>query len=356
MRIIFLAAFAALLSLFALAQESLDHEILQFIEEYKYPTIDMARCSGPILDVLHQTDFSEQDEVSAGHQYLRALGCFDRFSRIELGNWPELDDERFEELLTNNFVLPPTRFQTNNPVPAPNMDLSRYLDLDFELNPSWEMVPTGGTLYIRVRDFLFPTAEMDEGFRDLETRPGGLGSFSRVILDLRSNRGGRVDKACELLGHFASTFASGSYLEQKGGMHERWPTCVSLQYIPSTTEVLVLVNGESASASEYVAAVLAENSATTIGSRTYGKGASQVEKSFGPYLIHITTEEFRLSTGERLNGRGLEPTIQSAFGGCAEDLLCLLERVNSDLALHKALQEAAQATAAPLAPETAAAQ
>mgnify|MGYP001769230636 CR=1 FL=1 len=79
----------------------------------------------------------------------------------------------------------------------------------------------------------------------------------------------------------------------------------------TTTPVVVLVDGGTASAAEVVAAALQDRSrAVVVGSRTYGKGSVQ-EPSVLPdgSAIEFTIGRYLTPAGRLIDGRGVEPDV-----------------------------------------------
>lgn len=308
-------------------------QVIEYIATNHYPKVDIARCEQPLTEVLTLTDFADKAEVWTGNLYLRSLDCFSRFSYIE--SWPYAESP---------FLRGPLGFY------PPQEEEKKVVDPNWE---SWEIMPSGETLYLRIRSFLYSSSEFEEGMKDLQTRDGGLKSFSRIVLDLRNNKGGRIQNACELLSWFPEPNAAESYLEYNNGSQAMWPNCVGIDSFADEAEVTVIINETTVSAGEFVAAVLEERGAILIGTRTFGKGVGQIEKTFGPLDVRIVVGEFHYSTGETYDGKGIEPLIQSSFPGCNEDMLCLLSHVSTDLALYQALAGSAKTRAAELGLQTA---
>ena len=76
-------------------------------------------------------------------------------------------------------------------------------------------------------------------------------------------------------------------------------------------ELIVLVNGGSASASEIVAGALKDHKrARLVGERTYGKGSVQtVMPLINGRAIKITTSRYFTPSGSIINGTGIKPDI-----------------------------------------------
>ena len=74
-------------------------------------------------------------------------------------------------------------------------------------------------------------------------------------------------------------------------------------------DIVLLVNGNSASSTEILAGALKDNNrAKLIGTKTYGKGIMQqiLELADGNAL-KITTDEFITPNGDKIDGVGIEP-------------------------------------------------
>lgn len=131
--------------------------------------------------------------------------------------------------------------------------------------------------------------------------------IKKVILDLRNNPGGLLDQSVNISRLFVS---SGPIVHIKEKNKEL------LTYI-STTEKLkyklvVLVNENSASASEIVAGAIKDTkSGTIIGKKTYGKGIVQSMIPLGNgSLIKMTTAEYLTPNKTSIHGIGVEPDIE----------------------------------------------
>ena len=129
-----------------------------------------------------------------------------------------------------------------------------------------------------------------------------------LILDLRGNIGGLLDSAVNV----ARFFLPGGMVlieERRGGAEEYH--IVRSPGVASDIPLVVLVNENTASASEVLAAALQENErAPVIGSRTYGKGSVQlvIELDDGSSL-HITSSRWVTPKRNMLDGHGLQPDL-----------------------------------------------
>ena len=102
-----------------------------------------------------------------------------------------------------------------------------------------------------------------------------LQDMNTLVLDLRGNRGGLLIQAVNI----ASTFLQKGELvvSQKGRLRGATEPYASKNDNPDPVPLVVLVNGESASAAEIVAGALQDHDrALIVGENTFGKGLVQL--------------------------------------------------------------------------------
>ncbi|HMK93273.1 MAG TPA: S41 family peptidase [Thermoleophilia bacterium] len=129
-----------------------------------------------------------------------------------------------------------------------------------------------------------------------------------IILDLRDNGGGLVSEAARVSGDF---LPGGKTVVTMQGLHSPRQV-VSATGGPATRlPLVVLVNGNTASASEIVTGALQDyRRATVIGTRTFGKGVVQDTLPLsGGAELKITVASYRTPLGRDLNHKGIEPSI-----------------------------------------------
>lgn len=128
-----------------------------------------------------------------------------------------------------------------------------------------------------------------------------------VILDLRSNPGGLLDEAVEV----ASQFLDGGPVVEYEQRNKPNTVIEAVGLGDTTTPVVVLVDGGTASAAEVVAAALQDrNRAVIVGSQTYGKGSVQVPTKLSDgSAIELTVGRYLTPAGRVIDGRGISPDV-----------------------------------------------
>ena len=153
--------------------------------------------------------------------------------------------------------------------------------------------------YLQITHFQDSTPqEVDEAFAAL-TKAGMKG----LILDLRGNSGGMVDAAIEVARRFLASgvIASTECYDPKLStvFHARNPAAWTLPLI-------VLVDGDTASAAEVLAGALKDNNrARLVGQPTFGKGSSQGLIRLPDALGGVPTGGLRLTIARFFSPKGL---------------------------------------------------
>ena len=183
--------------------------------------------------------------------------------------------------------------------------------------------------YIQILDFDGGTAkEFKKNYEDLKSK-----GATSLIIDIRNNGGGVVDEAIDILEMICDKNSTLLIETDK----DRNETVTKSKENPIIdVPVVVLVNGESASASEILAGALKDNGkAKIIGTKTYGKGVIQTlyQLTDGSGL-KMTTAEYCTPNRNKINKLGIEPDITVEL---PEDINELTEE--NDTQIQKAIEE-----------------
>ena len=141
----------------------------------------------------------------------------------------------------------------------------------------------------------------------IEMRSKGMRA---LVLDLRSNGGGSVQEAIQILNMFVPK--GKQLLEMRGKVqssNKKYFTTV--EPIDTVMPIVVLVNDETASASEITSGALQDlDRAVVMGTRTYGKGLVQVPNVPLPYnaKLKLTTAKYYIPSGRCIQARKYKHT------------------------------------------------
>jgi carboxyl-terminal processing protease len=173
--------------------------------------------------------------------------------------------------------------------------------------------PTRGIAYVRLTQFTPGCAR--EVLAALERAGVARGELKGLVLDLRFNPGGLLSEAEALADLF---LREGTIVSTRGrAIPERVSRARDEGTLPNFP-IAVLINGQSASASEVLAGALVENNrAITVGTRTFGKGSVQSVLSIPSGRgseIKITEQGYYLPSGRSISRKddaatwGVDPT------------------------------------------------
>ena len=132
--------------------------------------------------------------------------------------------------------------------------------------------------------------------------------MEKLIIDLRDNSGGYLSTVTNIMSKFVGKDKVLFQIKDRKEITKyNSLTDETMDY-----KVVVLVNGESASASEIMASMLQEQyGATLVGTKTYGKGSVQATKELeNNTLIKYTIEEWLTSNGKSIEKEGVTPDIE----------------------------------------------
>ena len=164
----------------------------------------------------------------------------------------------------------------------------------------------GDVGFIQITEFSESTMEQfEEALASLQ----GEGMKS-MIVDLRDNPGGVLQTVCEMLDKLLPKGLI-VYTEDKYGNRSDYESDEACMDIP----MAVLINGNSASASEiFAGAVKDYEYGTLIGTKTFGKGIVQtiIPLSDGS-AVKVTMAKYFTPKGNYIHGVGIEPDIELEY-------------------------------------------
>ncbi|HEV2301123.1 MAG TPA: S41 family peptidase [Stellaceae bacterium] len=203
---------------------------------------------------------------------------------------------------------------------------------EFRIERRLIVVPTvtverdGGTLVFRIKSFNESTAHIvAETLLAAEHGPGP--GLSGIVLDLRGDPGGLLGQAVALADIFLDKGPIASTIGRNPASRQHF--AAAGDGIAATLPVVILIDGNSASAAEIVAVALQDlGRAVVVGSASYGKGTVQTVLRLPNRGELILTWAFLITpSGYFLNLHGVVPTVcTSDLGDGAGALQVALQR------------------------------
>ncbi len=141
-----------------------------------------------------------------------------------------------------------------------------------------------------------------EAFNDLKDQ-----GMQGLIVDIRDNGGGLLTSVCDILDELLPAGII-TYTEDRDGKGDKiYSDAACVLDVP----MVVLVNGNSASASEIFTGALQDyGKATIVGTQTFGKGIVQSIMALGDgSAIKITTSRYYTPNGVCIHGVGITPDV-----------------------------------------------
>jgi carboxyl-terminal processing protease len=162
--------------------------------------------------------------------------------------------------------------------------------------------------YVRISHFSETTApDLERAIAKL-TKENGR-KLAGLVLDLRDNPGGLLEAGVAVADAFLN---EGVIVTADGRAPDaRFAMSAHEGDLIDGAPLTILVNGDSASASEIVAGALHDHHrATLVGHQTYGKGSVQtVVPLSGGHAIKLTTSRYYTPSGASIHEKGITPDI-----------------------------------------------
>ncbi len=185
-------------------------------------------------------------------------------------------------------------------------------DFDVQLTRAIIRVPTakGKMLpdtdhigYIRIASFGEHTAEEFNAAFDALADEGMRG----LVIDLRENGGGLITTCVDIAQRVVPAGPIVSVVDRDGSREEHDSDLQESKY-----PLVVLIDGNSASASEILAGALQDTGAATlVGTESYGKGSVQmVLPLFHDDGLKLTIAKYYTPAGRCIDGIGIEPDVE----------------------------------------------
>ena len=165
--------------------------------------------------------------------------------------------------------------------------------------------------YIQITEF--DTVTLDQFTEALAVCRGK--GMEGLILDLRGNPGGNLSTVCEIARQILPEGLI-VYTEDKNGKRTEY-SCDGEHEM--TEELVVLVDGNSASASEILAGAIKDYGiGTLVGTTTFGKGIVQriISLTDGS-AVKLTVSHYYTPNGNNIHEVGIEPDVEISFDGDA---------------------------------------
>lgn len=159
--------------------------------------------------------------------------------------------------------------------------------------------------------------------------------MEKMIIDLRDNPGGILQVACNIADMLLPEGII-TYMEYKDGTREDFNSDANELDIP----MVVLINGNSASASEVLTGALKDyEKATVVGTQSYGKGIVQ---TVYPFLdgsgISLTVAKYYSPNGICIHDVGIEPDVVVEMPEEYQNMYASSVEHDKDTQLQKAIE------------------
>ncbi len=190
--------------------------------------------------------------------------------------------------------------------------------------------------YVRLTRFGEKTVrELEKVLKDLNN------DFSGLVLDLRGNGGGLLHAAAEVSDMFINSGRIVSTRVRGGKVEDRFDATDGT-FVDTNKPLAILIDNDSASASEIVAACLQDHQrAKVVGTRSYGKGTVQniLPLQYGRSALRLTVARYYRPNGKNIH-RGKDATEEDEWGVTPDDGLMVELDENTILDLAKRWREA----------------
>lgn len=245
--------------------------------------------------MIHFDSLAVTDVIDSGPSQMAGVKPGDIITHVdgEAISGPELDIEKVHDLLKGEIGTPvslmvdrkgkeiPFKIMRGS-IPIPSVDT--YVMLDDK------------TGYVRINSFAEPTYE-EFIYASRKLLSEGM---KQLVLDLRNNGGGYLTSATNIADEFLGNNKLIVYTE--GENRKRKSIYAQRQGALEHIDLVVLINENSASASEILAGAVQDNDrGTIVGRRSFGKGLVQEQKKWGDgSALRLTIARYYTPTGRSI--------------------------------------------------------
>lgn len=184
--------------------------------------------------------------------------------------------------------------------------------------------------YIQIEEFDEVTSEQFSQALDSLIEQG----MEALVIDIRDNPGGILDTVVAMLDEILPEGTIVSVKDRNGTAQEYTSDANTKLTVPLT----VLINGNSASASEIFAGAIKDYGVgTLVGTTTYGKGIVQTAFSLRDGTgVKITIEDYYLPSGKSIHKVGVDPDVEIDLPDELKTYVTIPE--DEDVQLQKAIE------------------
>lgn len=184
--------------------------------------------------------------------------------------------------------------------------------------------------YIQIEEFDEVTSDQFSQALDSLIEQG----MEALVIDIRNNPGGILDTVVAMLDELLPEGTIVSVKDRNGTAQEYTSDADTKLTVPLT----VLINGNSASASEIFAGAIKDYGVgTLVGTTTYGKGIVQTAFSLSDGTgVKITIEDYYLPSGKSIHKVGVDPDVEIDLPDELKTYVTIPE--DEDVQLQKAIE------------------
>ena len=276
-------------------------------------TVGMDKYYCIILEVVKGSPADKSNKLFVGDKIVRVNG------KYTFGQNLDTIGERMRGPIGGSISLDVLSYKDGT---IKHVELQRA-DIDRSSVSTKKLSTNHNIIYVKIDSFCQTTKQ--DLIKELNNFRKTYGSVEGMVLDLRGNPGGLLDQAIEV----SDVFLSNGIIVSTKGELEEVNNAVTIQdvrkhssifkkkidkdFSNTTYPIMLLVDQNSASASEIVAGALQDNRrALVIGQPTFGKGSVQslihLDSKINP-VIKLTISRYYTPSGKTIQNTGITPDV-----------------------------------------------